>query len=417
MRSQRFCISRLLLFVGLFYFCLHSCLHAAEELGIRQVDVPLVDGEVDTRNILQVLLEAGNSDVVLPEDFPSQKITIDSTSARIQLATWNLMLKGFGVTVSPEEETLKLQVDLKVFEATLDEFEAKLVSLFKVEREAVMIRFSEESCTGPVVVLVHGLDSSKRLFSGICAYLVAGGYDVYFFEYPNDDRVERNAARLAEALKSIPADREHGISLVTVSMGGVISQLLLESPDYEVKGVTRFIACVPPFQGSEMAALRGVIEIGDHTLSVIFDPQKSLDFWGDGMGRAGIDLQPGSLLMETLDQLERNPEITYSILAGNEGMFDPKLLTAARDELAEESSENALAETARLLTLDRMNLLLAFQSPHGDGVVQLESATLEGVEDRVVLPFSHLDFLTGFFAKDDIPALQEVLERLPPVKK
>lgn len=389
---------------------------STDEWGLRQYRVPLVDNEIHTRHFLQTLLEVGGSTVALPENFPNQKIKVNRIGTRVILFTWNAILKDFGVNLTLQEQALLMTVDLKILEETLDDFEAKLVQLFGVERAAELIHLSAPDSKGPVVVFLHGLDSSKRLFKGSCDYLVAKGYDLYFFEYPNDDRVQRNAERLSEVLKNLPENRRRDISIITISMGGVITQAMLENPELSVEGVKRFIAVVPPFHGSEMAALRGFVEVGDHTLSILFDPKKALDFWGDGMGRAGIDLQPQSLLMEQLDHYKRKPGVQYSIIAGNKGIFNPEILQKAHDDLAAEAAANGVMEAARRLTLDRMDLMLKFQSPHGDGAVSLESATLEGVDDRIVLPYSHLDFLTGFFPKEDIPALQEVLKRLPPVE-
>lgn len=389
--------------------------YADDELGLRDYEVPLIENEIHSRLLLQSLLEIGGSEVRLPENFPNQKIKMNRIGTRVALFTWNTLLEDFGVELTLEPSRLRMTVDLKILEQTLDEFEAKLVNLFGVEREAELLHLSAADCGGPVIIFLHGLDSSKRLFRGTCDFLVEKGYDLYFFEYPNDDRVQRNAVRLSGALKALPEDRRQDISLVTISMGGVITQAMLENPELTVDGIRRFIAVVPPFQGSEMAALRGFVEVGDHTLSIFFDPQKALDFWGDGMGRAGIDLQPGSLLMEELDQLERKPGVRYSIIAGNKGIFDPSLLQKARDDLSAEPAENGVLEAARRLTLDRMELMLKFQSPQGDGAVSLDSATLDGVEDRIVLPYSHLEFLTGFTANEEIPALKELMKRLPPV--
>ena len=397
------------------FFCTLLSAQATDEVGLRHFAVPLIDNEIHSRLFLQTLLEVGGSDVKLPENFPNQKIKVNRIGTRVALFTWNTMLEDFGVDLSLQNDALLMTVDLKTLEAKLNDFEETLVTFFGVEREAHLRHLSAADCKGPVVVFLHGLDSSKRLFGGTCDFLVANGYDLYFFEYPNDDRVQRNAARLSDALKSLPENRRQDISIITISMGGVITQAMLENPELTVEGVKRFIAVVPPFQGSEMAALRGFVEVGDHTLSIFFEPQKALDFWGDGMGRAGIDLQPGSLLMEQLDQLKRKPGVAYSIIAGNKGVFDPAILQKAHDDLQAEPAANGVLEAARRLTLDRMDLMLKFQSPHGDGAVSLESATLDGVEDRIVLPYSHLEFLTGFRANEAIPVLKEVLKRLPAV--
>jgi DNA helicase HerA-like ATPase len=147
----------------------------------------------------------------------------------------------------------------------------------------------------------------------------------------------------------------------------------------------------------------------------VFGENAVPDLFGDGMGRAGLDLLPGSLLMEELARCKRNPEVTYSILAGSRGIVDAPVLEKLKAEL--EAGENpwGIGEALRRITLERIDIMLSFQSGRGDGAVTLESARLEGVEDRLVLPYHHLQFLSGFEAKEDIPALPELLQRLPPV--
>jgi hypothetical protein len=108
--------------------------------------------------------------------------------------------------------------------------------------------------------------------------------------------------------------------------------------------------------------------------------------------------------------------VRYSILAGSKGIVDTPVLEKLKAELEAQTNPWGLGEAMRRLTLERIEVMLSFQSGRGDGAVTLESAKLEGVDDRVVLPIHHLQFLTGFEAKDDIPALKQVLERLPPVK-
>jgi len=387
---------------------------SAQELGIRTVEIPVENNRVSLKTVAQEMLRVAGSEVVLPDEFLDQTLKIHPVTLPLGLIVWNKILDPLGGDVSVNEGRIFIQVDLNVFEDKLDEVEGKFLTTFGVERESILHRLSPPETKGPPVVVVHGMDSGIRLFKGMLEVLVTKGYDVYFFEYPNDDRIERNAFRLSETLKTLPSERRKNLSLVTVSMGGLISQLMLETPELYVEGVSRLIACVPPFQGSEMAALRGFVEIGDHALDVVFDPKDALDVWGDGMGRAGIDLQPESLLIEKLDTLERNPKVTYSILAGNKGMFDPAPLREFRDALKEKDTSGAWGETTRRLALERLEVMLKFQTPNGDGAVSLESAVLEGVPDREVLPYHHLQFLTGFQAEEEkIPALTEVLGRLP----
>jgi pimeloyl-ACP methyl ester carboxylesterase len=381
---------------------------------LRSYNVPLVDKTIHTRDVLQQILVAAGSGVDLPETFPNQKIPVDRGLANLTVLGWNSLLREFGVTLRISEDAVVVTSDLRKIEGKLDQFEEAFCSFFGIVREAVLHSLTPES-KGPPVVLLHGLDSTKRFFAGACGVLAAKGYDVYFFEYPNDDAIRRNAERLSKALRALPEDRRQNLSLVTVSMGGLISQYMLEHEALAVPGVRRLIACVPPFQGSHMAALRGFVEVGDHTMKIVFGENAVPDLFGDGMGRAGLDLLPGSLLMEELARCKRNPEVTYSILAGSRGIVDAPVLEKLKAEL--EAGENpwGIGEALRRITLERIDIMLSFQSGRGDGAVTLESARLEGVEDRLVLPFHHLQFLSGFEAKEDIPALPEVLQRLPPV--
>ena len=401
-------------FIFLFFCCTPL---GAAELGIRTAVVPVEDNRISLKAVAGEVLRLNGSSVILPDDFPDQTLYLHPATIAIGVTVWNRILDPFGGELSVKGDRVLVSVDLKKTEGKLDEMENAFMEFFGVERNAVLHHLSPEGTTGPAVVLVHGMDSGKRLFHGTCEILVEKGYDLYFFEYPNDDRIEANAFRLSEALKGLPSERRKNMTLVTVSMGGLISQLVLESPELDPGEVRQLIACVPPFQGSEMAALRGFVEVGDHALDVVFQPSEALDVWGDGMGRAGIDLQPRSLLMEKLKQLDRNPRVTYAILAGNKGMIDPEPLKEFRKTLAEDEGKNAVTETARLLALERVDVMLKFQTPKGDGAVALESATLEGVTDRVVLPYHHLQFLTGFVEDvEQLPALDEVLKRLPPVE-
>ncbi len=386
----------------------------AEAPGVRRVKVRLEEGGLRTRVLLQEVLRSAGSGVDLPEGFPDQRIPVDRGLANLTVLTWNTLLRDFGITLRISEEEVEVTSDLRKLEGRLDAFEESICAFFGIQRQAVLHHLTP-GARGPAVVLVHGLDSGRRLFGGTCTVLAEKGYDVYFFEYPNDDAIRRNAARLSEALKELPVGRRADLSLVTVSMGGLVSQYMIEDAELAVEGVGRLIACVPPFQGSEMAALRGFVEVGDQVLKVLFADNHAPDFLGDGMGRAGMDLMPGSLFLEELHARGRNPTVRYSILAGNRGVVDTPVLEKLRGELEARENPWGLAEALRLLTIERIDVMLRFQSGRGDGAVALESATLEGVGDRVVLPYHHLQFLTGFEASGEIPGLAEVLERLPPV--
>jgi pimeloyl-ACP methyl ester carboxylesterase len=384
------------------------------DLGVRETVVPYVDGQLRSREVFQKLLELSGSAVELPADFPDRKIQLNRKLTAWTVRSWNWVLNPYGVDLLLEVEGVRLRIDQVRLEQTLDDFEESFVRLFRIERPYTLHHLSDPSNRGPVVVIVHGLDSSRRFFRTSCDQLNKRGYDVYFFEYPNDDRIERNAKRLSAALHALPAHRREDISLVTVSMGGLISQWMLENPDLAVPGVKRLIACVPPFKGSELASLRFLVELGDQTMNLL-DPDRVMNLFGDGMGRAGMDLHPDSLWMQRMAQLERNPAVCYSILAGNKGFVDPVALETLRDHVRSSEGETPVSETLRRLVLERLDLLMQFQTGHGDGAVHLESTKLEGVTDRVVLPLHHVEILTDLTGQTPPPGFDDVLKRLPAV--
>jgi pimeloyl-ACP methyl ester carboxylesterase len=382
-------------------------------IGVKEYTVHYEDGKLESREVFQKVLELTGSSVELPDDFPTVKVPVHPVAAGVTIKIWNTLLSEYGITFSRKKEGIHLRVDLVKIEGSLDEFEEGFTDFFGIERSWTLHHVTDDGRKGPVVVILHGLDSSMRFFNGTCKNLGKLGYDVYFFEYPNDDRVVRNARRLSQSLLELPEDRRKDISLVTVSMGGLISQYMIETEELYVPGVKRLIACVPPFQGSELAALRMVVELGDQTMN-FFDFKRAASMFGDGMGRAGIDLQPGSLFMQKTDTLKRNPEVTYSIVAGSKGFVEVPMLEGVQKKLEEDKGANAVTETARKLLLEKVELLMDFQTGKGDGAVKLTSSVLEGVTDRVVLPNHHLEILSDLTGKDPAPGFDEVVKRLPP---
>jgi len=381
---------------------------------VRTYKVPYRNGRIESRDVFQKVLEVSGSKVELPENFPNIRLRVNKMGTRLAVMGWNTLLAEYGIRFHARPTAIEFEMDLEKMEASLDEFEEGFTDFFGIDRPWQLHHMTSDGRKAPVVVLLHGLDSSKRFFSGTIQQLSDLGYDVYFFEYPNDDRIVRNARRLSASLQQLPADRRKDISLVTVSMGGLVSQTMIETPELYVPGVKRLIACVPPFQGSELAAMRGLVEVGDQTMN-FFDLQKTMAMFNDGMGRAGIDLQPGSLFMQQSDTFKRNPKVTYSILAGSKGMVDPAVLNKAKTLLENSKTHNAVSETVKRISLERLTLFISFQA-EGDGAVRLESATLEGVTDRVELPLHHLEILSDLTGKVPSPGLKEVQERLPALK-
>ena len=377
--------------------------------------VPIENGEIRVKNLVQELLRAADSSIELPNGFPDQAIPLPAGLARLTLTAWNLAFSKTGLQLEVNDDVLAIQVDEKKLQANIDECETLICQFFGLERkEAELIHLSDADARGPVVVMLHGVDSSRRQFLGACDWLDQRGYDVYFFEYPNDDRIRRNAERLSNKLRELPKHRRQDISLVTLSMGGLVAQCMLEDDALHVPGVRRLIACTPPFKGSRLAKIRVLNELDDMFESLMHGGGFEAPF-RDGLGLGGHDLRPGSVLLQELAEGKRREGVQYSILAGNRSFLSAGLINKASGLVAKNALASPLEETGRALIREQLDDLMRFTDGKGDGAVTLESATLDGVEDRQVLPLTHLQFLVGDEPRADIPALAEVLQRLPKI--
>jgi pimeloyl-ACP methyl ester carboxylesterase len=245
----------------------------------------------------------------------------------------------------------------------------------------------------PLVVLVHGVDSSCAMWGSMSDLLQGGGYQVATFGYPADGPVEDAAALLArqfcEFRKSHPTAQ---VDVVGHSLGGLVARAFIEGPDY-AGGVDRLILCGTPNAGSTWAKYRLALEMREHYHLWRNDPNwKPVWMITDGLGEAGRDLKPGSEFLKQLNARPRRDGVRYTVVAGNRHaatstcadwwecsartLFPGRFgswwgLRHARDKMYSEAREKRL------------------ETGDSDGPVTVESARLAGVDDVVILPADH----------------------------
>jgi len=224
-----------------------------------------------------------------------------------------------------------------------------------------------------VVLLVHGLDEPGGVWDELAPVLMDAGYRVARYDYPNDQAVAKSAAGLVEAMGVLNRIGVERVDIVAHSMGGLVSREALTNPDMGNSGgaiggveIGRMILVGTPNEGSAWARLRGVAEVRERVQRWMASDDLDLSILGnlgeDGDGQAGIDLLPGSDFLTALNSRAMPGSVAVTCIVGR--VVDPLMTSgvAGADEAA---------------------------AALGDGVVSVESASLDGCEDVVVLVANH----------------------------
>ncbi|MCA9127214.1 MAG: hypothetical protein KDB22_09010 [Planctomycetales bacterium] len=263
----------------------------------------------------------------------------------------------------------------------------------------------ENSPPHRIVVAMAGLHSLASSAAAIALELhQQTNLPMCVYEYPNDAPIVESARRLRVHLRELhqtyPSSQ---VTLVTHSMGGLVSRAALEMELADQKtpalladnfGVDQLIQVCPPNHGSEIAQYGPLLE-GIEQVMRIADRSPGRRRWRllgmltDGFNEAPGDLIPGSQFLLQLNGNERNPQVRYSILAGDDGPLregGTALLGGIWQRVADAVREPEIVDQKiqQLLKCDDL------QKGKGDGVVAVKSARLAGIDDFEVLNMSHL---------------------------
>ena len=167
------------------------------------------------------------------------------------------------------------------------------------------------------------------------------------------------------------------VSVVAHSMGGLVSREALTNPELgdgmgKIGGVqiSRMILVGTPNEGSAWARLRGVAEVRERVQRWMASDDLDLSILAnlgeDGDGQAGIDLLPGSDFLTTLNARAMPGSVAVTCIIGR--MVDP--MAAGGNQVFSDGAEFL-----------------------GDGVVSVESASLDGCGDIVMLMANHRSML------------------------
>jgi pimeloyl-ACP methyl ester carboxylesterase len=263
----------------------------------------------------------------------------------------------------------------------------------------------------PVVVLVHGFNSTPQRSSALLSGARSEGLPCGSVAYPNDQPIRQSAELLSAELKAF-AKRcpTRNVTLLTHSMGGLVARECLESAELDPGNVRRLIMVAPPTHGSMLARYAVGWDLWEHWVS-----RRKGNPWArtreslvDGLGEAPRDLLPGSKFLTRLNSRPRNPDVQYTLLLGSVAKLSDEQRFAIRESLRSMVRYTpGVAED-----VDAIDRFLAKMDEvvdgRGDGAVAISRGRLEGVADTHVLPFSHLSVIRDP-ASDEAALVQDLI--------
>lgn len=316
-----------------------------------------------------------------------------------------------------EEKELRTQVREAVKESFPEEAAeyAEMFGLTRLEQDG-------EPCRGPdvdrgSVVLVHGLDDPGVVWRSLAPVLCQEAYDVWVMEYPNDQPIAESAVLLAEELKTLLEESVDRVSIVTHSMGGLVTREMLTSPDVAYLQAARdgvapevdlLVMVGTPNHGASVARFRVLGEWRDQLSRMTEGAGSWLGGILDGAGEAKIDLLPESRFLTELNARPQPEDVEMLIIAGVASPWSEGDIERWVDAQSQDASADERERVAELGAG-----LVAMTRGVGDGLVSLESTRLPGVE-HLSVDGTHVSMIRTLTEDSERvpPALPIVLERL-----
>ncbi len=392
---------------------------------ITRITVKSREGFIQWSDVLAGLARAGGLDEqVVRQLLPSGSIDLRRTSSRLTVMALDLALSP-GVRLQTtlldsNEPALVIIIDHEALEdrprdlpaGVRDQREAGRPASRPVKHGLVLPPdWGESPADVPSVVVIHGFGSSTRQVGALAAAIGEAGFPTALFSYPNDQPIDNSALLLSIDLQQLRRDDpQRELALVTHSMGGLVARAMIENPELDPGNVTHLIMLAPPNHGSQLADLGDFSSFWESLLIPADQRRVSRFYEGfeDGLGEAAAELQPGSPFLQRLNSRPRNPKVRYTVVLGTRGLLMDRELQAAQSALVQAGNGSQLMGVLRPKLDEFLKDLDEVVIGKGDGVVAVKRGRLQGVEDTVLMDFSHLGVLPARAALIE-PELREVI--------
>ncbi len=393
------------------------------------LQIPACHGQIAWRDVLRALMQVGHlDDSTLRDKLPRGTLDLRQAYSRYLIGAVNLCLApDIGIEIVPESDAVQEHLLVTVDEAAVLARRRQLTRrirerVAREDRAEAAGRYGlhapghwEQSDPQQLLVLVvHGFHSSPARFEPLARALRGRGVLAGTYGYPDDQPIADSAEQLSRELRRIrSAQPQRRVALVAHSMGGLVARLAIEDPLLDPGNVRHLIMVATPNQGSLLAQFA----FGQGLLNQILNADRGQvsRFYTaieEGLSESAVDLRPNSVFLRQLNARERNPQVRYSIFLGTGGPFTRRQVDELRAGLARATARSDVVGMVAphldqtLADLDEVIRGL------GDGVVAVRRGRLAGVDDTVVLSFTHLGVLQQPGAVDTDPLCEMILQRL-----
>lgn len=398
----------------------------------QTISIPLTDGRIDFGTVLANLAEEMGLDAAAIKRQVDRAVDVEELdSSRYEKLT--AVTKGV-ISFEHAADELTVRFDCVAMRRQSKEirggFRQLVAEWFPEAAAAAAKRYGVFACTPDnffnpldcaelpehVVLLVHGVDDTGRVWNDVIPALYDADYYVCRLEYPNDQPIANSAKFLAANLERLKGQGVRHVSLVVHSMGGLVSREMLTSPDlYNGAGsghaqypdVEHLIMVGTPNRGAEIARLRAAAEVRDQVVRLFSGNGVMFGGIFDGAGEAKLDLLPDSVFLATLNGRPHPAGVDMLVLAGRASPFDASDVKGFMSKVRASISEDLSGQC------DRFEASVS-QLVHGvgDGAVSLEATKLDGIE-RIVLPANHMTLIRRLIPSAPLPlGIPIILDRL-----
>ncbi len=395
-----------------------------------RIKIPARDNRVAWSDVLKVLMELGHLDQEVVQDkLPQGALDLTRPYSMYAITAANVWLApDIRMQIVPASRSAGAHLLITVDEAAVL---AKRRALTKRLRDRITkddarpsavqsglqlpADWDQSDTRQPLVLVVHGFQSSSARFEPLAAALRASGLMAGTYSYPDDQPIASSAELLSRDLKNLASSHpQRQIALLAHSMGGLVARMVIEDPRLDPGNVYRLIMVATPNQGSLLARFAFGLEILEQVMP---DAERTgmARFYAaieDGLSEAAVDLQPDSVFLRQLNSRARNPKVQYTIFLGTGGYFTRRQVDQLRARLATAKSKSDVLG----LVAPRIDETLADLDEVirglGDGVVAVKRGKLAGVDDVVVREFTHLGVLQQPAGLDADLLYKLILQRL-----